>query len=246
MYYMHSGVNFLFEHAFSSTFERARRRHSGLIRSAAHLLLHGSHDKPSASRAAWKPVFNMKVETVMNSRITTIAVGLLTAMALVACTATRTQKTAGEQMDDSVITSRVKTALVKDLGGEAAKIDVETFRQRVQLNGFINSSDAKRSATRVAQNVKGVSSVENNLKLSTETRTAGEYIDDKVLVAKIKTALAEDPVVKAHEVNIEVRQGVVQLAGFVDTSEQKSRAAEVTRDINGVRSVDNQLEVKRR
>ena len=182
----------------------------------------------------------------MNSRITKIAVGLLTAIALVACASTRTQKTAGEQVDDSVITSRVKTALVKDLGGEAAKIDVETFRQRVQLNGFIASSDTKREATRVAQNVKGVAAVENNLKVSDESRTAGQYIDDKVLVAKIKTKLAEDPVVKAHEVNIEVRQGVVQLAGFVDTSEQKMRAAELTRETDGVQSVDNQLEVKRR
>jgi len=182
----------------------------------------------------------------MNSRFTKIAVGLLAAMTLVACASTRTQKTAGEQLDDSVITSRVKTALTKDLGRDAVKIDVETFKQRVQLNGFIDSADTKREATRIAQNVKGVAAVENNLKLSDETRTAGQYIDDKVIVAKIKTKLAEDPVVKAHEVNIEARQGVVQLAGFVDTSEQKSRAAELARATDGVQSVDNQLEVKRR
>jgi hyperosmotically inducible protein len=182
----------------------------------------------------------------MTGRISKIAVGLLTVMALVACASTRTQKTAGEQLDDSVITSRVKTALTKDLGRDALKIDVETFRQRVQLNGFIDKTETKREATRIAQNVKGVSQVENNLKLSTEERTAGRYIDDKMLVAKIKTALAEDPVVKAHEVNVEVREGVAQLAGFVDTSEQKSRAAEVTSNIDGVKSVDNQLDVKRR
>lgn len=182
----------------------------------------------------------------MTGRISKIAVGLLTVMALVACAATRTQKTAGEQLDDSVITARVKTALAKDLGHDALKIDVETFRQRVQLNGFIDSADTKREATRITQNVKGVASVQNNLKLATEGRTAGRYIDDKVLAVKIKTALAEDPDVKAHEVNVEVRQGVAQLAGFVDTSAQKIRAAEVTGNIDGVKSVDNQLDVKQR
>jgi osmotically-inducible protein OsmY len=47
-------------------------------------------------------------------------------------------------------------------------------------------------------------------------------------------------------VNVQTREGVVQLAGFVDNSTQKSKASEVTRRIAGVKQVDNQIEVKQR
>lgn len=166
---------------------------------------------------------------------------------LTACVPTRTTKSAGEQVDDSNITARVKTALARDLGtGDSIRTDVETFRGRVQLNGFVDSTEKKSEATRIAKSVAGVMDVENNLRVAEGSRSAGQFIDDNVLTAKIKTALGRDPVVKAHEVNIDVRKGVVQLAGFVDTAEQKSRAAELAREVEGVDRVDNQLEVKQR
>ena len=163
------------------------------------------------------------------------------------CTPTRTTKSAGEQLDDSTITARVKTALVEKVGtGDSIRTDVETFRGRVQLNGFVDSAEKKAEATKAARAVKGVRSVENNLSVATEKRSAGEYIDDKVILAKVKSALAADPVVAAHEVNVEVRQGTVQLAGFVDNADQKSQAARLAGDVRGVSRVDNQIEVKRR
>jgi hyperosmotically inducible periplasmic protein len=176
-----------------------------------------------------------------------LIVGVAATVLLAACVPTRTTKSAGEQVDDSTLTARVKTALVKELGAsDSARTDVETFRGRVQLNGYVGSDEKKAAASRIARNVSGVSSVENNLRVATSSRSAGQYIDDNVITAKIKTAMARDPVVAAHEVNIDVRQGVVQLAGFVDSSEQKSRAGEIAREVEGVDRVDNQLEVKRR
>jgi hyperosmotically inducible protein len=182
----------------------------------------------------------------MKSRILTILVAVLAMGTMAACTATRTQKTAGEQLDDSTVTAKVKTALARDPATSAYRIDVETFRGDVQLNGFVESADMKSSATRVAKSVEGVKQVSNNLKVQTSERTAGEVVDDTMITAKVKTALATDPVVKAHEVNVETREGVVQLAGFVDNGEQKAKASEVTRRIAGVKQVDNQLEVKQR
>jgi hyperosmotically inducible protein len=98
----------------------------------------------------------------------------------------------------------------------------------------------------VAKSVEGVKSVSNNLRVGAGERSAGDVVDDTVITAKVKTALATDPVVAAHQVNVEVREGVVQLAGFVDNSDQKAKASEVTRRIAGVKQVDNQLEVKQR
>lgn len=184
----------------------------------------------------------------MKGRILMMAVAVvaLGSMATVGCTPTRTTKSAGEQIDDSVVTAKVKTGLARDPATSAFKIEVETFRGNVQLNGFVDSADMKSAATRVARSVEGVKNVENNLRVGPGERTAGEVVDDTVITAKVKAALAEDPVVKAHQVNVETRDGVVQLAGFVDNSNQKSQASEVTRRIAGVKHVDNQLEVKQR
>jgi hyperosmotically inducible periplasmic protein len=182
----------------------------------------------------------------MKSRFLTVVIALIAAGAMSACTATRTTKSAGEQVDDSAVTAKVKTALARDPATSAHRIDVETFRGDVQLNGFVQSAEMKSEAGRVAKSVDGVKKVSNNLRVGEGSRSAGEAVDDTVITAKVKTALATDPTVAAHQVNVETREGVVQLAGFVDSGEQKEKASELTRRIAGVKQVDNQLEVKQR
>jgi len=61
----------------------------------------------------------------------------------------------------------------------------------------------------------------------------------------VKAALIGDPRTKAHQVEVETRDGVVQLSGFVDNSEAKSTAEELARAVHDVKSVDNELEVKK-
>lgn len=180
----------------------------------------------------------------MNRSFAKIAMVAIAAASLAACTATRTQKTAGEQIDDSVITGKVKAALVDNESTKARQIDVETFRGTVQLNGFVDSADAKAAAGRVASGVEGVKKVDNNLGIQGERRSAGEAIDDSVITAKVKAALIGDKDVKAHEVNVETRDGVVQLSGFVDNATAKSTAAQVARGVSGVKDVKNDIQVK--
>lgn len=73
--------------------------------------------------------------------------------------------------------------------------------------------------------------------------SVGEYTDDKATTAKIKTALARDPMVKAHQVNVTTFRGTVQLSGFVDSQEQKDRATEIIRNMEGVTELHNDLVV---
>ncbi|MEJ1966379.1 MAG: BON domain-containing protein [Gammaproteobacteria bacterium] len=182
----------------------------------------------------------------MKNRILMLIVAVMAMGTMAACAPTRTTKSVGETLDDSTVTAKVKTALARDPSTSAFRIEVETFRGEVQLNGFVDTADMKTSATRVARSIDGVKSVSNNLNVGPGERTAGEVVDDSVITAKVKAALVSDPVVAAHDVNVETREGVVQLAGFVDSGTQKSKAGEVTRRIAGVRQVDNQLEVKQR
>ena len=183
--------------------------------------------------------------SILRFRATALAVILATATMLGGCAATRTQKTAGEQLDDTVITTKVKTSLIANPTTKARQIDVEVFRGTVQLNGFVDNAGEKTEAERVARGVDGVSKVQNNLAVRPGgAATAGDVVDDATITAKVKTALAGDPRTKAHQVNVAASQGVVQLSGFVDSAAAKSAAAEVARSVAGVKSVRNELEVK--
>jgi hyperosmotically inducible protein len=75
-------------------------------------------------------------------------------------------------------------------------------------------------------------------------RTTGQYIDDKVLVQKVKAALSDSPVYKFPDVKVNTYNGVVQLTGFVESNEQKRKAEEIARNVRDVTSVQNQITLK--
>jgi hyperosmotically inducible protein len=169
------------------------------------------------------------------------------ALAMVsACASTRTQQSAGEVIDDSVLTSKVKLALIDDPVTKAGQINVETFRGVVQLGGFVDTAQAKEQATKVARSVTGVKEVRNDLRVSSPQATAGQVIDDVTVTASVKAKLAEDSTTKAHQINVETQKGVVQLAGFVDSTTARARAGELARSVDGVVSVRNDLEIRQK
>lgn len=79
---------------------------------------------------------------------------------------------------------------------------------------------------------------------SQKQESTGEYIDDSVLTTKVKTAIFNEPELKSTEINVESFKGVVQLSGFVSTQSAINKAVEVTRQVNGVKSVKNDMRVK--
>ena len=83
--------------------------------------------------------------------------------ALVACASTSKQSSTGEYVDDSVITTKVKSLLAEDDFLKSFKISVETYKSIVQLSGFVNSQQAVDKAGQIASSVKGVKSVKNDL-----------------------------------------------------------------------------------
>lgn len=171
----------------------------------------------------------------------------VTAAALVisACAGSATQRTTGQTIDDTVIAGRVKAALVENDTTKARQINVEVYRGVVQLNGFVDSQEQKTTATRVAKGIQGVKEVHNNLEVGEGSRTAGGVVDDSVITARVKSALVTDSRTQARDINVTTNSGVVQLGGFVDSSDEKAAAAEIARSVQGVKSVDNQLDVKR-
>lgn len=79
------------------------------------------------------------------------------------CAASKTHESTGQYVDDSVITTKVKAALMNDISLKAFQIKVTTFKGVVQLSGFVDSADHADWAAEVARGVNGVREVKNDL-----------------------------------------------------------------------------------
>jgi osmotically-inducible protein OsmY len=88
---------------------------------------------------------------------------LIVIFTFAACESTRTQESAGEYVDDSVITTKVKSLLAADDLLKSFQIGVETYKGAVQLSGFVNTQEAVNKAIEITKTVKGVTSIKNDL-----------------------------------------------------------------------------------
>ncbi len=153
------------------------------------------------------------------------------------------QKSAGEHVDDSTTTARVKMALMEESVSDASAINVETSKGIVQLAGFVSSEKTKTTAGKVARGVDGVKSVSNRLRVVTEKRSVGRVLDDSILAAKVKLKLVESKETSGGKINVEVRAGAVELSGFVSSYEERDAAVELVSGIDGVKNVYNSIDI---
>jgi hyperosmotically inducible protein len=153
--------------------------------------------------------------------------------------------TVGTEIDDSVITARVRSALLADEIVRSFEFKIETRKGEVQLSGFVANQVQIDRAIAVAGGVQGVKSVANNVNLKGAATTIGNEIDDGIITTEVKTALLADAYVKSLDIAVKTRKGEVQLSGFVNNQSQIDRAIEVTRGIKGVRSVGNEMSIKK-
>jgi osmotically-inducible protein OsmY len=75
-------------------------------------------------------------------------------------------------------------------------------------------------------------------------RSTGQYVDDKSVGMRVRSALGDSPDYKFSDVNVDVFRGTVQLSGFVNSSAQKSKAADIAKGVEGVKDVANNISVK--
>ena len=85
--------------------------------------------------------------------------------AIAGCASTSKTEGTGEYVDDSVITTKVKAAILNDPALKVAEINVETFKGVVQLSGFVKSQAEINQAVAVARGISGVKSVKNDIRL---------------------------------------------------------------------------------
>ena len=85
--------------------------------------------------------------------------------AVLGCASTSKQEGVGEYVDDSVITTKVKAAILNEPSLKSAEINVETFKGVVQMSGFVNSQADINKAVQLARGVEGVVSVKNYMRV---------------------------------------------------------------------------------
>jgi hyperosmotically inducible protein len=185
-------------------------------------------------------------------RLAAVVAALLGGLALAGCnqgsdatTADARPVSAGTELDDSVITTKVKSALLADSQAKGANTSVETRKGDVLLSGFVDSQSQADRAVQLARAVDGVRSVDNKLMVQDGKSSAGGVLDDSVVTVKVKSALMADERTKASDIAVSTNKGVVQLSGFVDSADEQQRATSVARNVEGVRNVVNDTSIKK-
>lgn len=188
---------------------------------------------------------------IQSKLIFTLIAGSLAMGALSGCnkstdqTGSAVATTVGTDIDDSVLTAKVKSAMLGDEYVKSYDIKVETYKGEVMLSGFVDTPAHMERSVEVAKAVMGVKAVNNKLSIKDGTQTIGNKIDDAVITTSIKTAMLADTIMKSREVSVVTVKGEVQLSGYVDSDTQLSHATEVAKSVQGVVNVVNNMTVKK-
>lgn len=192
------------------------------------------------------------MKTPIGLSLISMALAATMTLAVVGCSKTDESKglpppstTVGTEIDDSVITTAVKSALLADPDVKSFDLKVETRKGEVQLSGFVDNQAQIDRATTIAQNVSGTKSVQNRVSLKGSATSVGIKVDDGIVTTKVKAALLGDADVKSLDIAVVTRNGEVQLSGFVDSQVQIDRANRLVEGVDGVSKVINELSIKK-
>ena len=153
--------------------------------------------------------------------------------------------TVGTEIDDSVVTTRVKSALLEDADIKSYDLKVETRKGEVMLSGFVDNVTQMERAATVARAIPGVKGIDNKMTIKETPTTVGNKVDDGVVTTRVKAALLADERIKSLDIAVVTRKGEVQLSGFVNNETQIDSALQVARGVEGVSHVGNEMSIKK-
>lgn len=151
----------------------------------------------------------------------------------------------GNEINDTVVTARVKAALMRDPLINSYDFKVNTRKGEVMLSGFVDSQEQLDRASRAVRSVEGVKSIQNQVALKGAAASVGNKLDDSIITGHIKAALLSDPVIQSMDIRVVTRIDAVQLSGFVNNQQQMDRAMGIASATKGVLSVANDMQIKK-
>ncbi len=141
---------------------------------------------------------------------------------------------------DEQITGAIERSLTVRVGGDTSMIQVKTQDGIVTLSGIADDLMARERVVDIAQTIQGVRSVVDNLHL------AGLDRPDPEILKALKKAVQQDLVLEGYSIQADVKDGIAVLQGRVETHQEKELASDVAKAIQGVRAVNNDLEVEQK
>jgi len=144
-----------------------------------------------------------------------------------------------EQVLDHEVTQAIETKLWNDEVIDANTIDVETRDGIVTLEGTTDNILTKERVEKIAETIKGVRAVVNEVEVIPLITTT-----DSELKTSVEKALLDDPATESFEVSVEVRNGLVTLSGTVDSWQERNLCIKVAKGVRGVRGVSSDIDVE--
>ncbi|MCP3874409.1 MAG: BON domain-containing protein [Desulfobacteraceae bacterium] len=151
------------------------------------------------------------------------------------------KRSIGTIMDDSVISTTIKTKMIGDEFVEARNIDVDVLNGVVYLVGVVKNSSQKRMAADIARGVDGVRRVENQLLVG--TTSVGQTVDDTILTSKIRAELIKDPDIRSTNIDIDTNNNIITLTGIVRSQKEKSKILYIVQKVSRHRQIVDNLSV---
>lgn len=152
-------------------------------------------------------------------------------------------RTVGEQADDSTITTKITAKLAADPEVNPFNIDVDTFDGEVTLRGEVEKEFAKTEAERLARDTRGVRSVRNEIAVVSPADKQGRP-SDAWITTKVKSKITADPELNPFNIDVDTQGGRVTLSGEVKTRAARDEAEKLARNTRGVVAVVNELKVE--
>lgn len=153
-----------------------------------------------------------------------------------------------QRFDDATLTATIKSKLLWNTSTRDLHGSVQTEDGVVTLKGKALTADAKLLAGSLASNTEGVYQVNNLISLgaadtdTTRAETAAKATEDALsdawVTSKVKASLLYSRSLDGLTINVETRTGMVRLSGEVGSTEERSVALELARNVRGVRGVD--------
>jgi len=159
------------------------------------------------------------------------------------------ERSFGQVVDDATITATIKSKLLWGKNTEGMETDVDTRKGVVTLHGTAENAASRELAGRMAQNTRGVISVDNQLRVENlkpvaistdedESEDTSEKIADTWITTKVKSTFMYSSNVESDDITVHTTGGIVTLSGKVSSGAERELATELAQNIRGVNSVN--------
>lgn len=146
--------------------------------------------------------------------------------------------------NDKTLEYQIKTSIEAYSELDPTEISVSVEEGVATLKGTVDTHIQRVIASDAARVILGVKSVNNELRLRGEgTRSVGEYLDDAMITAGIKTKFLSQKGLSSLKLHVETKDGIVTLSGETDSQEHSVLAGRVARSADGVKKVENHISI---